>query len=105
MKNICLVVALVVSLVTGMTILPGSGMANPAKSGVESVEQTAAKININTADAVQLSSVPGIGPKTADAIMAYRNDNGKFKSVDDLLNIKGIGSKKLEKMRPFVEAI
>src|ERR1700688_2035235 len=56
-------------------------------------------ININTATATDLQQVPGIGPSTAQKILDTRKSYGAFKSVDDLLAIKGIGPKKLEKMR------
>ena len=53
-------------------------------------------ININTASAVDLETLPGIGPKTAEAIIAYRDANGPFKSVDDLMQVQGVGEKILE---------
>jgi competence protein ComEA len=59
-------------------------------------------ININTAGATDLQQVPGIGPATAQKILDTRKSYGAFKSVDDLLAIKGIGPKKLEKMRKYL---
>lgn len=59
-------------------------------------------INLNTASAVELQQVPGIGPATADKILKMRKSYGPFKSVDDLRAIKGIGPKKLEKMRKYL---
>ena len=59
-------------------------------------------ININTAGATELQQVPGIGPSTAQKILNTRKSYGAFKSVDDLLAIKGIGPKKLEKMRKYL---
>jgi comEA protein len=59
-------------------------------------------ININTATATDLQQVPGIGPSTAQKILDTRKSYGAFKSVDDLLAIKGIGPKKLEKMRKYL---
>ncbi len=59
-------------------------------------------ININTAGAAELQQVPGIGPSTAQKILDTRKSYGAFKSVDDLLAIKGIGPKKLDKMRKYL---
>ncbi len=55
-------------------------------------------ININTADKETLMSViKGVGEKKAEAIIAYRNENGNFKSVDELTNVKGIGQGTVDK--------
>ena len=59
-------------------------------------------INLNTASSTQLQEVPGIGPVTADKILKMRKSFGPFKSVDDLRAIKGIGPKRLEKMRKYL---
>ena len=61
-----------------------------------------APININTANSEQLQEVPGIGPATAEKILQMRKSYGAFKSVDDLLSIKGIGKKRLDKMRKYL---
>jgi len=59
-------------------------------------------VNINTATSEELQQVPGIGPATADKILLMRKSYGSFKSVDDLLAIKGLGKKRLEKMRKYL---
>jgi comEA protein len=59
-------------------------------------------INLNTAGATELQQVPGIGPSTAQKILDTRKSYGAFKSVDDLLSIKGIGQKRLDKMRKYL---
>jgi competence ComEA-like helix-hairpin-helix protein len=61
-------------------------------------------ININSANSEQLQQVPGIGPATAGKILQMRKSYGPFKSVDDLLAIRGIGPKRLEKMRKYLVA-
>jgi competence ComEA-like helix-hairpin-helix protein len=59
-------------------------------------------INLNTASSDELQQVPGIGPSTAVKILQTRKSYGAFKSVDDLLAIKGIGPKRLDKMRKYL---
>jgi competence protein ComEA len=59
-------------------------------------------ININTATAKELETLPGIGEVKANQIVAYRTQNGLFLSFDDLLNIPGIGPELLEKIRPNI---
>jgi competence protein ComEA len=59
-------------------------------------------VNINTANLEELQRLPGVGPVTAQRILEYRNRNGRFESVDELMEVEGIGPSKLEKMRPFV---
>ena len=57
------------------------------------------KVNINTADAAGLQQISGIGPSKAQKIIAYREQNGKFKSVEDLTNVSGIGEKTLASIK------
>ena len=59
-------------------------------------------INLNTATSAELQQVPGIGPSTAEKILKMRKSYGPFKSVDDLRAIKGIGPKRMEKMRKYL---
>jgi competence protein ComEA len=59
-------------------------------------------VNINTADAGELDSLPGVGPTTAAAILDHRTQHGPFRSVDDLLKVRGIGRAKLDQMRALV---
>ena len=62
----------------------------------------AGPINLNSATADQLDELPGVGPATAAAILAYRTQVGRFSTVDDLLEVRGIGDAKLEQLRPLV---
>ena len=61
-------------------------------------------ININNASFEELKALPGIGVKKAQAIIDYRTDNGRFLSVSELTNVKGIGKKMLEKLEGKVSA-
>ena len=61
-------------------------------------------LNINTASAEELQTLPNIGVQMAQRIVDYREQHGKFTSVEALQNVKGIGAKTLEKLRPFVDA-
>ena len=62
----------------------------------------AGKVDLNRADVAGLMRVPGIGAKTAEAILAYRRAHGPFRNLRDLLQIKGIGEKRLEKLAPYI---
>lgn len=61
------------------------------------------KVNINTADEKELDTLPGIGPAMAKAIIYYRNNNGGFKNIEELKNIKGIGDSKYKKIEDCIE--
>ena len=61
-----------------------------------------APININTATVEQLVTLPGVGPSTARSIVRYREKNGPFRRVEDLLILKGMSKQKLQKLRPYV---
>ena len=65
-------------------------------------EDKAVKVNLNTAGAAELEALPGIGPSYARRIVEYREKNGPFKRVEDLLNVQGIGDKTLERIRDKV---
>ncbi len=83
-----ILVGLEPAAVPGMTSAPGS----PAS----------AKVNLNTASVEQLDTLPGVGPVTAQAIVGWRSDHGRFSSIDDLLEVKGIGDATLAELRDRV---
>jgi comEA protein len=74
--------------------LNDAGSAEPAPS--------AARIDLNTATAGQLEVLPGIGPALAARIVEYRTTSGPFRSVDELDEVKGIGPRILERLRPLI---
>jgi competence protein ComEA len=79
--------------------LPLAGGSSSAGGGATS---TAGIVDINSATLSDLDALPGVGPSTAQAIIDYRTANGPYASVDDLLNVRGIGPSKLAAMRARV---
>jgi competence protein ComEA len=74
-----------------------------AKGSARSAAKPAAAggtVNINTASATDLQALPGIGAKTAERIIDYRQKNGPFKKVEELMNVRGIGEKNFLKLKP-----
>lgn len=59
-------------------------------------------VNINKSDMQGLTSLPGIGPAKAEAIISYREENGGFKTVQDLMEVTGIGEKTFEKLETYI---
>jgi competence protein ComEA len=56
-------------------------------------------INLNTATAAQIATLPGVGPKTADLIVQYRQKNGPYKKVEEIMNVRGVGEKSFLKLK------
>jgi competence protein ComEA len=80
---------------------PVPGVTPPAGSGAgaDGEATSSSPIDLNTADLAELEELPGVGPSTAQAIIDHREANGPFLSVDDLLDVRGIGPAKLEALR------
>lgn len=76
------------------TVSSGTGTVLPGNSG-----QSGSLININTADEEALQELPGVGPALAARIIDYRENSGAFRTVEDLMNVSGIGEKTFEKMK------
>jgi len=80
-----------------------SGNRAPVKSvkSVKSVNgDVPASVNINTASVKELDALPGIGTKTAALIVEYRQKNGPFKKIEELMNVRGVGEKSFLKLKP-----
>ena len=71
-------------------------------SATEKTEAAEALIDLNRATAKEFERLPGIGPQIAARIVAYREQNGAFKRVEDITKVKGIGAKTLERLRPHL---
>jgi competence protein ComEA len=78
----------------------GSGGAGPG--GSAGAAGPAAPLDLNLATEAELDTLPGVGPATAAAILAHRSAHGRFRSVDALGEVRGIGPAKLEALRPLV---
>lgn len=78
------------------------GPSGSASAGPATGAKPGTKLNLNTATEKDLDTLPGIGPATAEKIVRHRRDHGRFKSIDDLRNVAGIGEAKLAEIRPLV---
>lgn len=76
--------------------------AEAARQPEARVTAPAQVVNVNTATAEQFESLPGIGPSMAQRIVSYREKNGPFKKLEDLMNVQGIGEKSFLKLRPYL---
>ena len=84
-------------------LVPRKGEVPPAAAAGSQEPSPTSKVDLNTATAEELDRLPGIGPATAEAIIRHRETHGRFRSVTDLLEVRGIGEAKLEQLRPLVK--
>jgi len=78
-------------------VVPAIGEAPAAAPGMSD-----GKVNLNTADAATLDTLPGVGPATAAKIIAWREQHGRFEAIEDLLDVGGIGEAKFDSLRDLV---
>ncbi len=78
-----------------------AGSARPLEAQAV-VGATAAQVNLNTATATELERLPGVGPAMVTRILEYRQKNGGFKKIEELMNIQGIGEKRFLELRPQI---
>jgi len=89
-----------VLVAAGIAVRVSAAPAGQAPAGKE--KPPVAVVNINTATSVELQTLPGVGAATAARILEYRQKNGGFKKVEDLMNVRGIGEKTFLKLKPLI---
>ena len=85
-----------------MTVASAQEASKPPAKAASSSASSGTPINLNTATVAQLETLPGIGKSTAERILEYRQKNGGFKKVEDLMNVRGIGEKSFLKMKALI---
>ena len=91
----------VVVLAVAMTAPSIASAQTPQPTGARPSARKAPAgiVNLNTASATELQALPGIGAKTAERILEYRQKNGPFKKIEELMNIRGVGEKNFLKLK------
>ena len=91
-------IALATLVILGSVSVPSLAQDKP-KPAAKASAAAAASVNLNSATQAQLETLPGIGAATAKRIIEYRQKNGGFKKVEELMNVKGIGEKAFLKLK------
>lgn len=85
-----------------LVLLSGTALAAGSEAAARAAVAGTGVVNVNSATADELTLLPGVGPARAQAILEYRKEHGAFKRVEELGEVKGIGDKALERMRPHI---
>jgi competence protein ComEA len=87
-------------LVAALVVIASPLVAQRAtRPPVAATVVSAEVVNLNSATATQIASLPGIGPKTAELVVQYRGKNGPFKKIEEIMNVRGIGEKSFLRIR------
>ena len=101
MRNMKAIRNSLVALALALAIAGGTGLVAYA-APADAQASVQAPVNLNQASAEELIALKGIGPKMAERIIAYREEHGPFKAVDQLVQVKGIGNVKFQKLKDQV---
>jgi competence protein ComEA len=91
-----------VLVVVGASVATVAPVAAAPPAAPKASASEARPVDLNSADSAALESIPGIGKSLSQRILAFREKNGPFQSVDDLLKVQGIGEKSIQKLRPYL---
>jgi competence protein ComEA len=94
-----ILVTAIVAMVAALAVAAPAGASFIQERSPDAKAAPAQVVNINTAPAEQLERLPGVGPTTAARIVEYRQKNGGFKKIEELMNVRGIGEKAFLKMK------
>jgi competence protein ComEA len=89
-----------ITLLALALLVPAAAAQDPDRSSTKA--SASAPVNLNTATAAQLEALPGVGARTAALIVEYRQKNGGFKKIEDLMNVRGVGEKSFLKLKPLI---
>lgn len=106
----CRILFAIAILVAALVVPSAPASAQTAKAASAAKTASPAKaratptspVNLNSASVAQLQTLPGIGASTAQRIIEYRQKNGSFKKIEELMNVKGIGEKSFLKLKPMI---
>lgn len=103
-SSLTMALAIILTVFSAQSLAQATGASaqsgKPAKEGKDAPLQ--APINLNTATAAELEVLPGVGPATAARIVEYRQKQGGFKKIEDLMNVRGVGEKMFLSLKPMI---
>ena len=92
----------VIAMVAALGVGPATAGQAPPSIPPSGAADAQGVVDVNSATMVQLETLPGVGPRTAERIVDYRRDQGGFKKIEELMNVRGIGERSFLKVRPLV---
>ena len=103
MRRILFAFVILVAMAAASPSTTWAQAAKGAGAAAAKARATAANpVNLNSASAAQLQTLPGVGASTAQRIVEHRQKNGGFKKIEELMNVKGIGEKSFLKLKPLI---